>query len=298
MSIESVSRVLQISLGKPAMKLVLIGIANHDGDGGAWPSVKTLARYACISERQVQRYVAEMADMGLVRVEDQAGGVAQTRNDRRPNRYVINWDRVTSMSPRDERGDTQGRNGVTPRVERGDIAMSPEPSLTVHEPSNNTSHQPPVDVMFEKNFDSFWAMYPRRVGKGAARVALKKALTRECAAEIATALAARVKDWERSRTPMDKIPHPATWLNQERWTDEIPGYKPLRLVAPEIVTWSPQPLINEIAGWAQSNAKIRAEFERHTASEMRSIFTGQHDLGFADEAIVSAFKQLLHEGIS
>ena len=46
MSVESISWALRVQELTPTDKLVLIGIANHDGDGGSWPSIATLAMYA------------------------------------------------------------------------------------------------------------------------------------------------------------------------------------------------------------------------------------------------------------
>jgi len=70
-------------------------------------------------------------------------------------------------------------------------------------------------------FDAFWAAYPRRVGKGAARRAWASARRLTSADYILSALEAQLaaglfKD-------ATYTPHPATWLNQERWDDEIPG---------------------------------------------------------------------------
>lgn len=136
MSVESISLVLNHSKASGTAKLVLVGIANHDGDGGAWPSIATLARYANCSERSVQRAIGQLVDLGEVVVHLNAGGHRQTRNDQRPNRYDIavtpvdNSDNgVTLASPRPV-------NGVTSMVERGDASVvngvtpaSPEPSL-------------------------------------------------------------------------------------------------------------------------------------------------------------------------
>jgi hypothetical protein len=76
-------------------------------------------------------------------------------------------------------------------------------------------------------FDLFWAAYPRRIGKGAAR----KAWTR---IKPDTQLAAKMLETigKQKRTPQWKkdggvfIPHPATWLNQERWEDDVEIDKP------------------------------------------------------------------------
>lgn len=66
---------------------VLVGIANHDGDGGAWPTVSTLAHYARVSERQVQRTLNELIALGEIRREIQAGGTVEFAPTDRPNLY-------------------------------------------------------------------------------------------------------------------------------------------------------------------------------------------------------------------
>lgn len=66
------------------------------------------------------------------------------------------------------------------------------------------------------HFADFWQAYPRRVGRAAAERAFRTALARGAAvADIAAGLA-------RQRWPDNPrfIPHPATWLNQERWRDD------------------------------------------------------------------------------
>jgi hypothetical protein len=67
----------------------------------------------------------------------------------------------------------------------------------------------------EADFDAFWAAYPRKVGKGAARKAWVKAMSKTDRATIMDAVA-------KQHWPADAqfLPHAATWLNQERWTDE------------------------------------------------------------------------------
>lgn len=72
-----------------------------------------------------------------------------------------------------------------------------------------------VDKYPDADFDAFWAIYPLRVGKGQARKAWATALKKTTPAEIMTGLS-------RYKRPDDPkfIPHPASWLNGERWNDE------------------------------------------------------------------------------
>jgi len=73
-------------------------------------------------------------------------------------------------------------------------------------------------------FIRFWSAYPRRVGKGHARRAWnqatkKKGADPESIIAAAEAFAAQCKS---NRTEQQYIPHPATWLNGERYADPEP----------------------------------------------------------------------------
>lgn len=89
MSVEALSVALHHSKAKGTTKLVLVGIANHDGDGGAWPSVATLAKYANASERTVQYAIKQLETLGEIRRHFQDGGRASMWDHLRPNRYEI-----------------------------------------------------------------------------------------------------------------------------------------------------------------------------------------------------------------
>jgi hypothetical protein len=78
---------LHHSRAKGAAKLVLLGIANHDGDGGAWPSIKTLAKYAAVTDRQVQKILKDLEELGEIRRHLNEGGDRRTSEYERPNLY-------------------------------------------------------------------------------------------------------------------------------------------------------------------------------------------------------------------
>lgn len=87
MSAEALAIALNHSRAKGTAKLVLIGIANHDGDGGAWPSIATLARYANVDRSTVQRAISTLEALGEVRRLIQEGGTETTPH--RPNLYRV-----------------------------------------------------------------------------------------------------------------------------------------------------------------------------------------------------------------
>lgn len=145
MSIETMAIVLHHSQARGTAKLVLLGIANHDGDGGAWPSVATLAKYAGASSRHVQRAIRELQRLGELERVIQAGGNAAIEDHERPNLYHVlltcpagcdrtkhhrvrpipqapdtifdlSTDRVTPVSPGDTGVTRGGDTGVTQTV--------------------------------------------------------------------------------------------------------------------------------------------------------------------------------------
>ena len=69
-------------------------------------------------------------------------------------------------------------------------------------------------------FDDFWILYPRRVAKKDALKAWLK-IDPGSHAEILTSLASWRGVWLARGEPQ-YIPYPASWLNGERWTDELP----------------------------------------------------------------------------
>ena len=70
----------------------------------------------------------------------------------------------------------------------------------------------------------FWELYPRKVGKGDAKKKWDKIKPNsELFDKIINAVKENINhnsQWKRDNGQF--IPHPATWLNQGRWDDDIP----------------------------------------------------------------------------
>ena len=69
-------------------------------------------------------------------------------------------------------------------------------------------------------FDEFWSLYPRKVNKAVARKAWAK-LSAEQQLMAAKAISAHCEYWKSKETELEFIPHASSWLNAERWEDEI-----------------------------------------------------------------------------
>jgi len=122
---------------------------------------------------------------------------------------------------------TNGKLGGRPKKTQSVSFANPTQSeqnpnqepITKNQDKEHSSPAKPDD-----GFAEFWKAYPRKVGKGAALKAWMKIKSKsEALRLILDALA-----WQRTSEQWSKdggqfIPHPSTWLNEQRWFDEKPG---------------------------------------------------------------------------
>jgi hypothetical protein len=66
---------------------VLLGIANHDGDGGSFPKLATLAKYANVHPRRVTEALRTLGELGEIVVHESKGGTFRTPEHMKPNLY-------------------------------------------------------------------------------------------------------------------------------------------------------------------------------------------------------------------
>ena len=78
-------------------------------------------------------------------------------------------------------------------------------------------------------FDQFWSAYPRKEAKAKAKTAFEKIKPdEELLLKMIDAVEKQKKTDQWTRDGGQYIPHPATWLNQRRWEDEIPVNAPVQ----------------------------------------------------------------------
>lgn len=92
-------------------------------------------------------------------------------------------------------------------------------------PNKEKDYPQPSKKINPDQFEEFWKLYPRKVGKPAAKLKWnslsKKPDKDQPSFETIKNSIQAYKDsgeWDVERY----IPHPTTWLNQERWNDDIP----------------------------------------------------------------------------
>ena len=191
MSIEIMNAVWKHSKADGRARLVLLAIADHQGEIGAWPSIATLAKMVNSSERSVQRDIQHLQAIGELRVEVQN---APTKTQYKSNLYWVTLP-----------GVTDSQSGVTDSAVRGDTVVVQNLNRTITEPSK---------AQTEKLFDEFWTSYPRKLDKAKAFRAFQSALKRAKFEDILAGVIAYRNDFKRDP---DYTKYPATWLNNDAW---------------------------------------------------------------------------------
>ena len=197
MSIEIMNAVWKHSKADGRARLVLLAIADHQGEIGAWPSIATLAKMVNASERSVQRDIQELVELGELRVELQN---APTRQQYKSNLYWVTLPGVTAGVTESQSGVTESGAGVT----AGGVQSL---NRTITETNNNHAH-------LEELFTEFWNAYPRKLDKAKAFRAFKSALKRAKFEDILAGVIAYRNDPKRNP---DFTKYPATWLNNDSW---------------------------------------------------------------------------------
>lgn len=158
----------------------------HDGRVWTYNSVGAFeVLFPYLSSKQIRLAIDKLIEDGLL----VTGNFNQSA-----------YDRTKWYSPNEEIHLPETANGV---FQKGEPIPDSKP---VDKPDNG---QPP-----ETSFDLWWESYPRKVAKGSARKAYQTALKKVSADSLL-----KLTKAFNFGTDERFIPHPATWLNAERWLE-------------------------------------------------------------------------------
>ena len=190
------------------------------------PSRTTIAKKCRINVKTVDRAIGELVAIGAVSVEHRK---VDGSDEFTSNEYTLamSLGGVKNTPP-------WCKNDATGRDKNG------KQTIAIENQRNESDTSSSVD----DGFAEFWAIYPRKVGKGAARKAWNKARKTATTEQIVVAcnLSASVR---RNQDPQYTA-HPATWLNAERWLDDVNTQEP-ETPELEIPRWEPCSKCNN--GW-------------------------------------------------
>jgi hypothetical protein len=196
MSLRALTWAWEQELTNPSEKLVLLAIADHANDDGmCWPSMSHVAERCLLSTRQIQRITEQLVDYGLVSRErrKRPDGTLGTYT------YTLNIHRTPMSGP---------TGHPRPVVHRTPVSAHNRHNRTVIEPTHD-------------HFDRFWQLYPRKIAKQKCASWWQRN-TDMVSPVILDGIQRWADYWQQSNTETRYIPHPYTWLTQERWYDDPP----------------------------------------------------------------------------
>ena len=176
----------------PSQKIVLLMLSDrHNPDMGCFPSTRKLAADCNMSTSSVFTHLSALELRGLIKRK----GRARENGQQTSNEYDLNM-------------GIQNLDGGYPK--------SGHPPIQNLDTNNHVS----TNHVIEPNmFNDAWLAYPRKVGKGHAEKAWAKAIKKIDERELCKLLSQYIDSLVGKDSKF--IPHLSTWLNGERWHDDI-----------------------------------------------------------------------------
>lgn len=230
MSVSIMSAVFKHSKATLGSRLVLLAIADCANDDAlAWPNVKTLAGKCRLSERETQYCLRKLEELGELKItarKKENGGWQSSL-------YEI---LVQNLHPPSAISAPPSRKDCTTLVQpiAPESSIEPSENHQIHSPyplnGNAKPNLPqptrsarrrfaPVPVPSEE-FLNFWDEYPRKQAMKPAWAAWQKIKQPAPVTEILEAVKLQKRKlWKHCE--IHHIPLAATWINAERWDDEL-----------------------------------------------------------------------------
>lgn len=178
------------------------------------------------------------------------GSKLRSKNADRQARYrerkamdeTRNVTRNVTLRPREEERREEKRREESIKAK----ALTPSPPLGM---SAKVKSMP-------DGFVDFWKAYPRKVGQAAAIKSFAK-LNSEEVSGVIDAVTKHASRWMLLGTESQFIPHPATWLNQSRWKDDLGTDQSQRPAQPQSRQASIVDVLRSLRNASPSNAQSR-----------------------------------------
>lgn len=214
MSMELMVKAMKTKVGNPLRKLVLVKLADNASDQGeCWPSYQHIADQCEIGRSTVKLHIRELEKAGLLRREYRRKGEMNQSNV-----FHLSLDGGAAPAPGGGAPDNPpgapdnpgGGAGAAPRTSHSFEPVKEPKTLCISE------------VELAEAFEVFWKLYPNKKSKKDARKAWEKL---KPSADLRQTLMNALgnhrisRDW--TKDDGQYVPMASTWLNGERWTDEL-----------------------------------------------------------------------------
>ncbi|HCA4432749.1 helix-turn-helix domain-containing protein [Escherichia coli] len=232
MSMNLMAKAMNIKVGNPLRKLVLIKLADNANDNGeCWPSYQHVADQCEVSRSTVKSHIRALEEMGLLKRECRRKGELNQSNV-----FYLTLDNAQQIPPesggagaaRGGAGAARGGAGAAPRTYHSFEPVNEPKNIMFEHVRTEWEKTPDRHEETDKAFEEiFWCAGMRKAGKKNAASAFRtqfrewRKTTRGTASEFATMLAEDIACRNGKQFGFDRL-LPSSYLNGQRWNDEKP----------------------------------------------------------------------------
>lgn len=218
MSMNLMAKAMNIKVGNPLRKLVLIKLADNANDNGeCWPSYQHVADQCEVSRSTVKSHIRALEEMGLLKREFRRKGELNQSNV-----FYLTLDNAQQIQPE------SGGAGAAPRTYHSFEPVNESKNIMFEHVRTECEKTPDRHEETDKAFEEiFWCAGMRKAGKKNAASAFRtqfrewRKTTRGTASEFATMLAEDIACRSGKQFGFDRL-LPSSYLNGQRWNDEKP----------------------------------------------------------------------------
>lgn len=214
MSMNLMVKAMETKVGNPLRKLVLIKLADNASDTGeCWPSYQHIADQCEISRSTVKVHIRELEKAGLLRREFRRKGELNQSNV-----FHLTIDGGAASAPGG--GAVENPPGAAENP-GGGAAAAPRTSHS-SEPVKEPKTLCASEAELAEAFEVFWKLYPKKRSlKDAKKAWAKLKPNPELRQTLITALGKQRLQHDWVKDGGQYVPLASSWLNGEKWTDEV-----------------------------------------------------------------------------
>ncbi|NGA56227.1 helix-turn-helix domain-containing protein [Escherichia coli] len=226
MSMNLMAKAMNIKVGNPLRKLVLIKLADNANDNGeCWPSYQHVADQCEVSRSTVKSHIRALEEMGLLKREFRRKGELNQSNV-----FYLTLDNAQQIQPESGGAGAAlgGGAGAAPRTYHSFEPVNEPKNIMFEHVRTECEKTPDRHEETDKAFEEiFWCAGMRKAGKKNAASAFRtqfrewRKTTKGTASEFATMLAEDIACRNGKQFGFDRL-LPSSYLNGQRWNDEKP----------------------------------------------------------------------------
>lgn len=226
MSMNLMAKAMNIKVGNPLRKLVLIKLADNANDNGeCWPSYQHVADQCEVSRSTVKSHIRALEEMGFLKREFRRKGELNQSNV-----FYLTLDNAQQIQPESGGAGAAlgGGAGAAPRTYHSFEPVNEPKNIMFEHVRTECEKTPDRHEETDKAFEEiFWCAGMRKAGKKNAASAFRtqfrewRKTTRGTASEFATMLAEDIACRNGKQFGFDRL-LPSSYLNGQRWNDEKP----------------------------------------------------------------------------